>query len=92
MHGIITVPDLTFNGQKLGITSSFWVTEDATDDIILSADWMRQLKAILDFQTQSLTYNLTKKNLYPDNIIVQLKPNFTNEPLEEDNEDIKEDK
>ena len=64
MHGIITVPDLTLNGQKLGVTASFWVMEDATDEIILSADWMKQLRAKIHFQTQGLIYILYPKETF----------------------------
>ena len=90
-QGIMTIPDLTFNEQQLGVTSSFWVMENSTDDIILSANWMHQLRFIIDIGNHSLTYHLTKNNLYPDNVIVQLKPNPTDEPLEESTEHTKED-
>ena len=91
MHGIITIPDLTLNCQKLGVAASFWVMEDSTDEIILSADWMKQLRAKIDFHTQGFIYSLPKNNLYPDTVIIQLKPNFIDDsPIdqEKDNDNI----
>ena len=91
MHGIMTVPELTLNSQKLGVTASFWLMQDATDEIILSADWMRQLRAKIDFHTQGFIYSLPKTNLYPDNVLIQLKPKFIDDTPtdpEKDNNEI----
>ena len=79
MQGIMTIPKLTINGQELGVKASFWVMENATDEVSMSADWMKQLSAKIDFERETMTYHKPKKDLHPDNVTLQTNPNFTNE-------------
>ena len=82
MHGIMTIPNLSINKQELGVKASFWVLEDATDEVIMSADWMKQLGAKIDFQEERMTYSKPGKDLQPDNVTLQANPNYAEDTKE----------